>query len=97
MAQSRRPRRAGAAAAPSEQISVKWIGNAKRECRRCGVKITNLAKQVGEVRNRYPGPVTDLLCMTCHTTRSQWLGSKTPPLYVDSDWIMPASSAKPAP
>lgn len=63
----------------SEQISVKWIGSAKRECRRCGVKITNLSKQVGEVRHVYPGPVTDLLCMSCHLTRSEWSG--LPPLY----------------
>lgn len=48
---------------------MKWIGKAERRCRRCGVKITNLSKQVGEVRNRYPGPVTDLLCMDCHLGR----------------------------
>ena len=68
----------------SEQISRRWIRDAVRECRRCGVKITNLDKQVGEVRHVYPGPRTDLLCMSCHMTRDQWLGSKTPPLYAAS-------------
>lgn len=55
----------------SEQISLKWIGNAERVCRQCGMKITNLSTQVGEVRNVYPGPVTDLLCIECHLTRGR--------------------------
>ena len=50
----------------SEQISTKWVAGAKRECVKCGVKITNLDKQVGEVRSRYPGPVREIVCMDCH-------------------------------
>lgn len=42
---------------------------AERVCVRCGVKITNLAKQVGEVRTRY-GPKRhgkrEIICMNCH-------------------------------
>lgn len=72
-------------AGPSEQISVRWIEGAKRECRRCGVQIKNLSRDVGEVRTEYPSRRRTILCMSCHLTRSQWLGSKTPPLYVDSD------------
>jgi hypothetical protein len=48
-----------------------------RECRTCGVKITNLAKQVGEVRHVYPGPRTDLLCMSCHHARTDKLIERT--------------------
>lgn len=78
MAQSRRPyRRAGAAAAPSEQISVKWIGNAERVCRRCEVKITNLAKQVGEVRTLYPSNKREILCMECHLKKVDRLVERT--------------------
>ena len=50
----------------SEQISTKWIEGAKRECIRCGVKITNLAKQVGEVRTVYPSRQRQIICMDCH-------------------------------
>ena len=50
------PRHAAAVAAGSEQISVRWVEGAVRACRQCGVKITNLSKQVGEVRSVYPGP-----------------------------------------
>ena len=64
---------------PSEQISTKWIGNAKRECVKCGVKITNLDKQVGEIRNRYPGPVTEIICMNCHMAKArETLGRDVP-------------------
>ena len=57
----------------SEQISTRWIKDASRECRTCGVKITNLAKQVGEVRHVFPGPRTDILCMDCHHDRTKGL------------------------
>lgn len=52
-------------AAPSERISSKWVEGVKRECARCGVKITNLDKQVGVVRSVYPGPRREILCMDC--------------------------------
>jgi hypothetical protein len=57
----------------SEQISVRWIEGADRSCRQCGVKITNLAKQVGEVRSVYPGPRREILCMDCHLARVKGL------------------------
>jgi hypothetical protein len=82
-------------ASGSEQISTRWIEGAVRECRRCSAPIKNMARDVGEVRTLYPSNKREILCMTCHMTRSQWLGSKTPPLYVDSDWIMPESPVKP--
>ena len=52
-------------ASGSEQISTRWIEGAKRECVKCGVKITNLDKQVGEVRSRYPGPIREIICKSC--------------------------------
>lgn len=52
-------------AAPSEQISTKWIEGAKRECVHCGRKITNLAKQVGVVRTVYPARRREILCTGC--------------------------------
>ena len=67
MVHRRRPPPVGVVAAPSEQITLRWVEGAARECRRCGVKITNLAKQVGEVRSVYPGPTRDILCMDCFT------------------------------
>ena len=66
-------------AAGSEQISLKWIGNAERVCWNCKDPITNLAKQVGEVRNVYPGPKTTLLCMTCHLGRPKTFTSRKRP------------------
>jgi hypothetical protein len=62
--------------AGSEQISVRWVEGAVRECRACGVKITNLAKQVGEVRTLYGGKghgERQLLCMSCHVARTEGL------------------------
>jgi nitrate/TMAO reductase-like tetraheme cytochrome c subunit len=64
-------------ASPSEQISTRWIEGAVRECRQCGMKITNLAKQVGEVRSVYPGPHRDILCMDCHLGRAERLVERT--------------------
>lgn len=58
-------------AAGSEQISKKWIEGAKRECVKCGMKITNLAKQVGEVRTTFPGGVREIICMSCHLYRGR--------------------------
>jgi hypothetical protein len=52
-------------AAPSEQISQKWIEGADRKCSRCGRPITNLAKQVGVVRTVYPSRRREILCMDC--------------------------------
>lgn len=55
-------------AAPSEQISMKWIEGAERICVSCRTPITNLAKQVGEVRSYYKGghEMTRLIfCMNC--------------------------------
>lgn len=49
----------------SETISSKWVEGAKRECIRCGVKITNLDKQVGEVRTTYPSGKREIICMDC--------------------------------
>jgi hypothetical protein len=63
--------RENALARGSEQISSRWIEGAKRECVKCGVQITNLAKQVGEVRSRYPGPVREIICMSCHMKRKR--------------------------
>lgn len=68
-------------AAPSEAISQKWIEGAERICRRCDAPIKNLQRDVGEVGTDTSGQ-RFIICMGCHTTRSQWLGSKTPPLYV---------------
>jgi hypothetical protein len=56
-------------AQPSEQISTKWLEGAKRECVKCGAEITNMEKQVGVVRSRYPGPVREIICMNCHLGR----------------------------
>lgn len=53
-------------AAGSEQISVRWIEGAKRECCLCHVKITNLSKQVGVVRTVYPSQRREIVCMDCH-------------------------------
>lgn len=58
-------------ASGSEQISKKWVEGAKRECVKCGVKITNLDRQVGEVRSRYPGPIREIICMDCHLKRGR--------------------------
>jgi Zn ribbon nucleic-acid-binding protein len=67
-------------AAGSEQISKKWIEGAKRECAKCGVKITNLAKQVGEVRTRY-GPKKhgsrEIICVDCKHKQRELLIEKT--------------------
>jgi len=49
----------------SETISTKWVEGAKRICVKCGVKITNLDKQVGVVRSIYPGPKREIICMDC--------------------------------
>lgn len=54
-------------AAPSEQISEKWVEGAKRECVICGIKITNLAKQVGEVRTVFPSRRREIVCMDCRS------------------------------
>ena len=70
MARSRR-RPASAAAAGSEQISKRWIEGAKRECVLCHRPIKNLAKDVGLVRSRYPGPVREIVCTECVHGRSQ--------------------------
>lgn len=61
----------------SEQISKKWVEGAKRECVKCGVKITNLDRQVGEVRSRYPGPITEITCMDCMQARVDELIKRT--------------------
>ena len=54
-------------AAGSEKISAKWVEGAARRCVKCGVKITNLDKQVGMVRSRYHGPreTREITCMDC--------------------------------
>ena len=60
-------------ASPSEQISQKWIEGAKRECVRCGVEITNMDEQIGEVRSRY-GPkghgTREIICKECVRRRT---------------------------
>jgi len=66
-------------ASGSEQISKKWIGNAERICWNCKTPITNLAKQVGEVRHVYPGPRTSLLCMECHLGRPKTFETRKRP------------------
>ncbi len=48
----------------------------KANCRECNVLITN-KKNVGEERNRWPGPRTDFLCMSCHLRRQEKLISRT--------------------
>lgn len=43
---------------------------------KCGVKITNLKNQVGEVRTRYDrGKVQarEIICMSCHLERAEQL------------------------
>lgn len=64
-------------AAPSEQISQRWIEGAVRECRECGVKITNLAKQVGEVRTVFPSRRREILCLDCHLGKIDRLVERT--------------------
>lgn len=64
-------------AAPSEGISQKWIEGAKRECVKCGVKITNLAKQVGEVRTAYPSRQREIICVDCKHAQAQALIDST--------------------
>ena len=56
-------------AAGSEQISLKWIEGAKRKCIYCGLKITNMDKQIGEVRTKFPGGKREIICMDCHMGR----------------------------
>lgn len=51
----------------SEQISKRWIEGAERKCRRCGREISNLSRDVGEVRTRQG--IREILCMECHMTR----------------------------
>lgn len=46
-----------------------WVQGAKRTCVKCGVKITNIDKQVGAVRTRFPGGVRELICMDCTLKR----------------------------
>lgn len=58
-------------AAGSERISRRWVEGAARRCVKCGVKITNLDRQVGEVRSRYPGPIREIICMDCHLKRGR--------------------------
>lgn len=53
----------------SETISTKWVEGARRRCVKCGIKITNLDKQVGEVRSRYPGPIREIICKDCVARR----------------------------
>lgn len=55
----------------SEQISKVWIEGAKRQCVKCGLKITNMDKQIGEVRTFFPGGVREIICMDCHTRRQR--------------------------
>lgn len=50
----------------SEQISKRWIEGAERTCVKCGMKITNLAKQVGVVRTVFPSRRREIVCMDCH-------------------------------
>ena len=57
-------------AEPSEQISTKWIEGAERICIKCGKEIKNLARDVGVVRSRSPGSVREIICMDCHTGRT---------------------------
>jgi hypothetical protein len=54
----------------SETISERWVDGAKRECVVCGVKITNLSKQVGLVRSHYlasdyPRAFREIVCVNC--------------------------------
>lgn len=48
-----------------------WVQGAKRTCVKCGVKITNIDKQVGAVRTRFPGGVRELICMDCTLKRKE--------------------------
>jgi len=67
-------------AAGSEQISKKWIEGAGRICCKCGVQITNMAKQVGEVRTRYGSKKhlqREIVCMDCMAARSAALVKET--------------------
>lgn len=55
-------------AEPSEQISTKWVEGVERVCRDCGRPITNLDKQVGEIRRTFKhGRVTTawMRCVDC--------------------------------
>jgi hypothetical protein len=55
-------------AAPSEQISARWIEGARRECVACGAPIKNLDRDVGVVRTR--SGVREIVCMNCHMGRT---------------------------
>lgn len=48
----------------SEQISQRWVEGIERVCVDCGVNITNLAKQVGQV-HRNPDGTGWIRCMEC--------------------------------
>jgi hypothetical protein len=61
----------------SEQISSAWVEGAKRECAICGIKITNLAKQVGEVRTVYPSRRREIVCSRCVEGRVAALVKRT--------------------
>jgi hypothetical protein len=66
-------------ASPSEQISLKWIEGAERKCVRCGVAITNMVEQIGEVRSRYVKGRSDreIICKDCKLAGVQALIDKT--------------------
>jgi hypothetical protein len=55
----------------SEQISSRWLEGAKRECRKCGKKIVNMDRDVGEVRTRFPGEIREILCTDCLMKREK--------------------------
>lgn len=46
-------------------------------CRICGKRIGKL-DNIGEYRNRYPGPTMDFMCMSCHMTPGLRRESGTP-------------------
>ena len=54
-------------ASGSERISKRWVEGAERACIKCWAEITNLDRQVGEVRTRYVDgkPVREIICMDC--------------------------------
>lgn len=62
-------------AAPSEQISAKWIEGTERVCVDCALEITNLAKQVGQVHSRFLGGKEVerwIRCMDCRPGMKEW-------------------------
>ena len=48
----------------SEKISRAWL-EGETHCSGCGMKFTNIEKQVGQVRTVYPSRKREVICFDC--------------------------------